>query len=257
MNLTLHVWRQPGPEANGAFVTYEARDISPEMSFLEMLDVVNEGLVARGERPIAFDSDCREGICGSCGLMINGTAHGPMRATATCQLHMRSFTDGQAVWIEPWRARAFPVIRDLVVNRGALDHIIAAGGFISVNTGSAPEANSIPVPKQDADDAMDAAACIGCGACVAACPNGSASLFTAAKISHLGLLAQGQAERSRRALRMVTQMDVEGFGHCTLYGECQEACPKDISINTIARMNADYLRASFGARAEKVTSGTG
>jgi succinate dehydrogenase / fumarate reductase iron-sulfur subunit len=257
VNLTLHVWRQPGPEAGGAFVTYEARDISPEMSFLEMLDVVNEGLVARGERPIAFDSDCREGICGSCGLMINGAAHGPMRATATCQLHMRSFTDGQAVWIEPWRARAFPVIRDLVVNRGALDHIIAAGGFISVNTGSAPEANSIPVPKQDADDAMDAAACIGCGACVAACPNGSASLFTAAKISHLGLLAQGQAERSRRALRMVTQMDVEGFGHCTLYGECQEACPKDISINTIARMNGDYLRASFSARSEKVAGGTG
>jgi succinate dehydrogenase / fumarate reductase iron-sulfur subunit len=257
VNLTLHVWRQPGPEAAGAFATYEARDISPEMSFLEMLDVVNEGLVARGERPIAFDSDCREGICGSCGLMINGTAHGPMRATATCQLHMRSFTDGEAVWIEPWRARAFPVIRDLVVNRGALDRIIAAGGFISVNTGSAPEANSIPVPKQDADDAMDAAACIGCGACVAACPNGSASLFTAAKISHLGLLAQGQAERSRRALRMVAQMDAEGFGHCTLYGECQEACPKDISINTIARMNGDYLRASVAARSEKVTSGAG
>ena len=257
MDLTLQVWRQASRTADGKFVTYEAKGISPDASFLEMLDILNDELVEKGEEPIAFDSDCREGICGSCGLMINGTAHGPMRATATCQLHMRSFTDGQAVWIEPWRARAFPVLRDLVVNRGALDHIIAAGGFISVNTGSAPEANSIPVPKQDADDAMDAAACIGCGACVAACPNGSASLFTAAKISHLGLLAQGQAERSRRALRMVTQMDVEGFGHCTLYGECQEACPKDISINTIARMNGDYLRASFGARSEKVASGTG
>jgi succinate dehydrogenase / fumarate reductase iron-sulfur subunit len=257
MNLTLHVWRQSGPDAEGAFVTYEARDISPEMSFLEMLDVVNEGLVARRERPIAFDSDCREGICGACGLMINGTAHGPMRATATCQLHMRTFADGDAVWIEPWRARAFPVVRDLVVNRGALDRIIAAGGFISVNTGSAPEANGLPVAKQDAEAAMDSAACIGCGACVAACPNGSASLFTAAKLSHLGLLPQGQPERSRRALRMVAHMDAEGFGHCTLYGECQEACPKDISINTIARMNRDYLRATLSAEAESSRGGEG
>jgi succinate dehydrogenase / fumarate reductase iron-sulfur subunit len=242
MNLTLHVWRQPGPRTEGRMVTYRATDISEHMSFLEMLDVVNEGLIATGEDPIAFDHDCREGICGSCGMMINGVAHGPMKATATCQLHMRSFRDGDEIWIEPWRARAFPVIRDLVVDRGALDRIVAAGGYISVSTGSAPEANSILVAKQDVDAAMDAAACIGCGACVAACPNGSASLFTGAKISHLGLLPQGQPERYRRALSMVTQMDLEHFGHCTLYGECQEACPKEISIDTIARMNRDYLR---------------
>jgi len=257
MNLELHVWRQPSPNASGAFVTYAAVDISPDMSFLEMLDVVNEGLVASGNEPIAFDHDCREGICGSCGMIINGVAHGPMKATATCQLHMRHFNDGAVVWIEPWRARAFPVVKDLVVNRAALDRIIAAGGFISVNTGSPPEANSLPVPKQDADDAMDAAACIGCGACVAACPNGSASLFTAAKVSHLGLLPHGQPERMRRALRMVAQMDVEGFGHCTLFGECQEACPKEISIDTIARMNRDYLRATVAHREEKAAAGTG
>src|SRR5262245_27673417 len=191
MNLELHVWRQAAASATGSFVTYAAKDISPDMSFLEMLDVVNEGLVADGKEPIAFDHDCREGICGSCGMMINGIAHGPMKATATCQLHMRHFKDGDVVWIEPWRARAFPVVKDLVVNRAALDRVVAAGGFISVNTGSAPEANSLPVGKQEADDAMDAAACIGCGACVAACPNGSASLFTAAKISHLGLLPHG------------------------------------------------------------------
>jgi len=257
MNLELHVWRQASPNAGGAFVTYAAVDISPDMSFLEMLDVVNEGLVASGKEPIAFDHDCREGICGSCGMIINGVAHGPMKATATCQLHMRHFNDGAVVWIEPWRARAFPVVKDLVVNRAALDRIIAAGGFISVNTGSPPEANSLPVPKQDADDAMDAAACIGCGACVAACPNGSASLFTAAKVSHLGLLPHGQPERMRRALRMVAQMDVEGFGHCTLFGECQEACPKEISIDTIARMNRDYLRATVAHREEKAPAGTG
>ncbi|HEV8234995.1 MAG TPA: succinate dehydrogenase/fumarate reductase iron-sulfur subunit [Gemmatimonadaceae bacterium] len=257
MNLELHVWRQASPNARGAFVTYAAVDISPDMSFLEMLDVVNEGLVANGNEPIAFDHDCREGICGSCGMIINGVAHGPMKATATCQLHMRHFNDGAVVWIEPWRARAFPVVKDLVVNRAALDRIIAAGGFISVNTGSPPEANSLPVPKQDADDAMDAAACIGCGACVAACPNGSASLFTAAKVSHLGLLPHGQPERMRRALRMVAQMDVEGFGHCTLFGECQEACPKEISIDTIARMNRDYLRATVAHREEKAPAGTG
>jgi len=257
MNLELHVWRQASPNASGAFVTYAAVDISPDMSFLEMLDVVNEGLVANGNEPIAFDHDCREGICGSCGMIINGVAHGPMKATATCQLHMRRFNDGAVVWIEPWRARAFPVVKDLVVNRAALDRIIAAGGFISVNTGSPPEANSLPVPKQDADDAMDAAACIGCGACVAACPNGSASLFTAAKVSHLGLLPHGQPERMRRALRMVAQMDVEGFGHCTLFGECQEACPKEISIDTIARMNRDFLRASVAHREEKAPAGTG
>jgi len=257
VNLELHVWRQAAPDAEGSFVTYHAKDVSPDMSFLEMLDVVNEGLVATGSEPIAFDHDCREGICGSCGMMINGVAHGPMRATATCQLHMRHFKDGEVVWIEPWRARAFPVVRDLVVNRGALDRIVAAGGFISVNTGSAPEANSVPVPKQDADDAMDAAACIGCGACVAACPNGSVSLFTAAKISHLGLLPHGQPERNRRALHMVAQMDAEGFVHCTLFGECQEACPKEISIDTIARMNRDYLRASVMHRGEKAVAGTG
>ena len=243
MNLTLHVWRQPAPNADGRMVTYRATDITEHMSFLEMLDVVNEELIARGEEPIAFDHDCREGICGSCGMMINGVAHGPMKATATCQLHMRSFRDGDEIWIEPWRARAFPVIRDLVVDRSALDRIIAAGGYISVSTGTAPEANTVPVPKSDSDAAMDAAACIGCGACVAACPNGSASLFTGAKVSHLGLLPQGQPERYRRALSMVTQMDLERFGHCTLLGECQEACPKEISIDTIARMNRDFMRA--------------
>jgi len=257
MNLTLHVWRQSGPNAQGKLERYEARDISPDMSFLEMLDVVNEGLVESGQMPIAFDHDCREGICGSCGMMINGVAHGPMKGTATCQLHMRSFEDGADVYIEPWRSRAFPVIKDLVVNRSALDRIIAAGGFITANTGGAQDANSILVPKHDSDDAMDAAACIGCGACVAACPNGSASLFTAAKISHLGLLPQGQPERHRRAGRMVAQMDAEGFGHCTFYGECQEACPKEISIDTIARMNGDYLRSTLAAREEKALGGAG
>jgi succinate dehydrogenase / fumarate reductase iron-sulfur subunit len=257
MRLTLNVWRQPSQKANGFFVTYEANDVSEEMSFLEMLDVVNEGLIAKGEMPIAFDHDCREGICGMCGLMINGVAHGPSRGTATCQLHMRSFKDGDTVWIEPWRSAGFPVLRDLVVNRGSLDRIIQAGGYISVNTGSAVDANAIPVPKRDADDAMDAAACIGCGACVAACPNGSASLFTAAKISHLGHLPQGQAERSRRALAMVEQMDAEGFGPCTLFGECQEACPKEISIDVIARMNRDYLAATLKKRPERVIADAG
>jgi succinate dehydrogenase / fumarate reductase iron-sulfur subunit len=256
MNLQLRVWRQPSAQSAGSFVTYAAKDISPDMSFLEMLDVVNEGLVANGTEPIAFDHDCREGICGSCGVMINGIAHGPMKATATCQLHMRHFKDGDVIRVEPWRSRAFPVVKDLVVNRGALDRLIAAGGYISVNTGSPSEANAVAVPKQDADDAMDAAACIGCGACVAACPNGSASLFTAAKVSHLGLLPQGQPERMRRALRMVAQMDVEGFGHCTLYGECQEACPKEISIDTIARMNRDYMRAVVTHREEKALAGS-
>jgi len=257
MNLTLFVWRQSSANAKGAMQRYEARDITPEMSFLEMLDVVNEGLIESGAAPIAFDHDCREGICGSCGLMINGVAHGPMRGTATCQLHMRTFKDGDTIYIEPWRSRAFPVIKDLVVNRGALDRIIAAGGFITAPTGSAQDANAIPVPKYAADDAMDAAACIGCGACVAACPNGSASLFTAAKISHLGTLPQGQPERRRRASRMVAQMDAEGFGHCTLYGECQDACPKEISIDTIARMNHDFSVATLTAREEKVLGGAG
>ena len=247
MNLTLRVWRQPGPSVDGGLQDYKAADISPDMSFLEMLDVVNERLIEQGQVPIAFDHDCREGICGSCGMMINGVAHGPSRATATCQLHMRSFKDGDTIIIEPWRARAFPVIKDLVVNRGALDRIIASGGFISAPTGSAQDANSLPVAKQDSDSAMDAAACIGCGACVAACPNGSASLFTGAKISHLGLLPQGQPERYRRALNMVAQMDLEQFGGCTLFGECQEACPKEISIDVITRMNRDFLVAAVTA----------
>jgi succinate dehydrogenase / fumarate reductase, iron-sulfur subunit len=255
MRLTLHVWRQPGPDAEGKFVTYEAANVSPEMSFLEMLDVVNEGLTGRNEAPIAFDHDCREGICGACGMMINGVAHGPERGTATCQLHMRSFKDGDEVWIEPWRARAFPVVKDLCVNRGSLDRIIAAGGYISAYTGGAPDGNAIPIPKDNVDASMDAAACIGCGACVAACPNGSASLFTAAKISHLGLLPQGQPERYRRVLSMVAQMDAEHFGHCTLYGECQEACPKEISIDTISRLNRDFLRASVLARPQAELSG--
>jgi succinate dehydrogenase / fumarate reductase, iron-sulfur subunit len=257
MKLTLYVWRQAGADAAGKMERYEATDISSDMSFLEMLDVVNEGLVETGQMPIAFDHDCREGICGSCGMMINGVAHGPSRGTATCQLHMRSFEDGATVYIEPWRSRAFPVIKDLVVNRAALDRIIASGGFISAHTGSAQDANNLLVPKHDSDASMDSAACIGCGACVAACPNGSASLFTAAKISHLGLLPQGQPERTRRAKRMVAQMDQEGFGHCTFYGECQEACPKEISIDTIARMNRDYLAAALTEKEEKQLAGAG
>jgi succinate dehydrogenase / fumarate reductase iron-sulfur subunit len=257
VHVTLFVWRQPGPGAPGAMQRYETDDVSPDMSFLEMLDVLNESLIGRGEQPIAFDHDCREGICGSCGMMIDGVAHGPMKGTATCQLHMRSFADGAAIRVEPWRSAAFPVIKDLVVNRGAFDRIIAAGGFITAPTGGAQDANDIQVAKQAADSAMDAAACIGCGACVAACPNGSASLFTAAKISHLGLLPQGQPERTRRALRMVEQMDAEGFGHCTLYGECQEACPKEISIDTIARMNRDYITATITHREERIQAGTG
>lgn len=245
MKLTLHVWRQAGPKAKGRMVVYEANDIKPDMSFLEMLDVVNEGLTLRGEMPIAFDHDCREGICGMCGLMINGVAHGPMKGTATCQLHMRSFKDGDTIYIEPWRARAFPVIKDLTVDRSALDRIIQAGGFITAATGGAQDANTVLIPKINVDNAMDAAACIGCGACVAACPNASASLFTAAKITHLGLLPQGQPERYRRALQMVEQMDLEHFGSCTLHGECQEACPKEISIDTITRMNRDFIRAGL------------
>lgn len=258
MKLTLRVWRQAGPNADGAFREYQANDVSPDMSFLEMLDVVNEQLTAKGEVPIAFDHDCREGICGMCGLMINGSAHGPMPATTTCQLHMRSFTDGETITIEPWRATAFPVLRDLCVDRGALDRIVQAGGFVSVQTGNAPDGNALPVPKQDADAAMDAAACIGCGACVAACPNASASLFTAAKIAHLGHLPQGQPERYRRALKMVAQMDLEHFGGCTLFGECQEACPKEISIDTIAWMNRDFLAASaFELPESRKASGSG
>jgi len=257
VRLTLHVWRQKHRNHAGRFVTYEAGDISPDMSFLEMLDVVNEGLIGRGEDPIAFDHDCREGICGTCGMMINGHAHGPRRATTACQLHMRSFRDGETIVIEPWRATAFPVIKDLVVDRGPFDRIVAAGGFISVPTGSAPDGNSIPVPKTVADRAMDAAACIGCGACVAACPNASAMLFTAAKVSHLGLLPQGQPERGERALRMVARMDAEGFGTCTNHYECEAACPKEISVEFIARMNRDYVRASLTGSGQPLSKDTG
>jgi succinate dehydrogenase / fumarate reductase iron-sulfur subunit len=245
VKLTLHVWRQRSARDGGRFVTYTPTDISPDMSFLEMLDVVNEGLIGRGEDPIAFDHDCREGICGTCGMVINGAAHGPRRATTACQLHMRSFKDGDAITIEPWRATAFPVLKDLVVDRTAFDRIIAAGGFITVPTGSAPDGNAIPIPKTDADQAMDAAACIGCGACVAACPNASAMLFTSAKLAHLGLLPQGQPERDTRALKMVAQMDEEGFGSCTNHFECEAACPKEISVEWIARLYRDYMRATL------------
>jgi succinate dehydrogenase / fumarate reductase, iron-sulfur subunit len=248
MNLTLRVWRQEDRTVPGRLVEYQARGISPDMSFLEMLDVVNEGLIEAGEPPIAFDHDCREGICGSCGLMINGKAHGPLSHMATCQLHMRHFREGDTITVEPWRAGAFPVIKDLVVDRGAFDRIIAAGGFISVNTGSAPEANMLPVPKPVAERAMDAAQCIACGACVAQCPNGAAQLFTAAKVSHLALLPQGQPERWDRVERMVAKMEAEAFGSCTNYGECEAVCPKGISIDFIARMNRDFLRAQFRGR---------
>ena len=249
MDLILHVWRQAGPDQPGRMVTYadEARDISPDMSFLEMLDIVNERLIARGEEPIAFEHDCREGICGSCGMMINGQAHGPQKGTATCQLHMRKFEDGDSITVEPWRAAAFPVIRDLVVDRGSLDRIIEAGGYITSPTGAAPDANLILVPKEAADAAMDAAACIGCGACVAACPNSAAQLFTAAKIQHLNLLPQGQAERYTRTKAMVDTME-EYFGSCTNHAECQEACPKEISIDFIAYMNRDYVKAQIKNR---------
>ena len=250
MNLTLYVWRQNGPGDRGRMERYEARDISEHMSFLEMLDVVNEGLIAQGVVPIAFDHDCREGICGMCGFMVNGVAHGPQRGTTVCQLHMRHFKDGDTLYLEPWRARAFPVVRDLIVDRSAFDRIIAAGGYISVSTGSAVEANAIPVPKEKADLAMDAAACIGCGACVAMCPNASAALFTAAKISH-GLLPQGQAERDRRAIGMVLQMTRERFGQCTNMGQCEAVCPKNISIEAIARMHRDYISASATGRGGK------
>ena len=248
MDLTLHVWRQ-APGSEGRMVTYteEAKGISPDMSFLEMLDTVNERLIVKGEEPIAFEHDCREGICGSCGMMINGQAHGPQRGTATCQLHMRKFSDGDEIFVEPWRARAFPVLRDLIVDRQAFDRIVEAGGYISAPTGAAPDGNLIPVPKEAADAAMDAAACIGCGACVAACPNSAAQLFTAAKLQHLNLLPQGQAERYRRTQAMVDTME-EYFGSCTMHGECQEACPKEISVDFIAYMNRDYVKAQFKNR---------
>jgi succinate dehydrogenase / fumarate reductase iron-sulfur subunit len=249
MNFTLKVWRQKDAQEKGAMVAYQARDISPDMSFLEMLDVVNQGLVERGEEPIAFDHDCREGICGSCCLMINGRAHGPERGVASCQTFMRHFRDGDTIYVEPWRAKAFPLIKDLVVDRSALDRIIQAGGFVSVNTGGAPDGNTLPVPQPTQERAMDAAACIGCGACVAACKNASAMLFTAAKVSQLALLPQGQPERADRVRKMVEQMDREGFGNCTNYYECEAACPKEISVQFIAKMNREYLSASVNAAA--------
>jgi succinate dehydrogenase / fumarate reductase, iron-sulfur subunit len=254
LNLTLQVWRQKNAASEGKMVTYHASDISTDMSFLEMLDVVNEELIARGEEPIAFDHDCREGICGMCGMMINGVAHGPERATTACQLHMRHFRDGETITIEPWRARAFPVIKDLIVDRGAFDRIIQVGGYITAPTGGAQDANAILVPKADADAAFDYAACIGCGACVAMCPNASAMLFTAAKVAHLGHLPQGQPERDDRVLRMVEQMDVEGFGACTNIGECAAVCPKEIPMDVISFMNRDLLRATRRKDREAKTS---
>jgi succinate dehydrogenase / fumarate reductase iron-sulfur subunit len=244
VNLTLRIWRQPDPQNKGRMITYRVTDVSPDMSFLEMLDMLNERLTLEGEEPVAFDHDCREGICGMCGLMINGVAHGPERATTTCQLHMRQFKDGDTIDVEPWRARAFPVVKDLVVDRSAFDRIIQAGGYVSAPTGSAPDAHAVPVPKADADAAFEAATCIGCGACVAACPNGSAMLFTAAKVTHLGLLPQGQPERRDRVLEMVAAQDEAGFGGCTNAGECTPACPKGIPLEVIGRLNRDHLKAT-------------
>lgn len=243
MNLTLRVWRQKSADAPGQFVEYKANDISPDMSFLEMLDVVNEELIKTGQEPIAFDHDCREGICGTCGMVINGVAHGPLAATTACQLHMRHFKDGDHLTLEPWRARPFPVIKDLVVDRSAFDRIIQAGGFISVATGGTPDGNAIPIGKPEADHAMDAAACIGCGACVAACKNASAMLFVAAKVSHLNTLPQGKVEQDQRVLNMVKAMDDEGFGNCTVLGSCEAVCPKEISLDFISQMNREYRRA--------------
>ena len=255
MRVLLHVWRQAGPQQPGRFERYEVPDVSEHMSFLEMLDVLNERLVAEGREPAAFEHDCREGICGSCGVVINGDPHGPVDRVTACQLHMRSFRDGQELWIEPWRARAFPVLKDLVVDRSALDRVIQAGGYISVRTGSAPDANAVPVPKLSADSAMDAAACIGCGACVAACPNGSAMLFTAAKVAHLALLPQGQPERSERVVAMVDRMDGEGFGGCTNHGACEAACPKGISLDFIALLNRDLVRGALAYRPPPAEAG--
>jgi succinate dehydrogenase / fumarate reductase iron-sulfur subunit len=248
MNLTLKIWRQRNGQTPGHFETYEAKGVSEDMSFLEMLDVVNEEIIAAGKDPVAFDSDCREGICGMCSLVINGVPHGGHRGTATCQLHMRHFKDGQTITIEPWRARAFPIVRDLVVNRSSFDRIIQSGGFIGVNTGGTPDGNALPIAKEIADRSMDAAACIGCGACVAACKNASAMLFVAAKVSHLNLLPQGHPEKNARALAMVTQMDKEGFGSCTVTGSCEAVCPKEISLNFIAKLNRDYGLAALKGR---------
>ncbi|HEY5957717.1 MAG TPA: succinate dehydrogenase/fumarate reductase iron-sulfur subunit [Polyangiaceae bacterium] len=248
MNLVLHVWRQPAANKPGKFERYEVKGVSEHQSFLEMMDLLNEQLVSEGREPVAFDSDCREGICGTCGIVINGRPHGPQKATTTCQLHMRHFKNGDELTLEPWRAKAFPVLRDLVVDRSAFDRIIQAGGYISARAGAAPEANSVPVPKQNADLAMDAAACIGCGACVASCPNASAMLFTSAKIGHLNLLPQGAPEAEDRVRNMVAQMEAEGFGHCTNHLECEAACPKEISTDFIARMNRQFMGAMVTAR---------
>ena len=255
MKLKLNVWRQKNGASPGRFVTYDANGVSKDMSFLEMLDVLNEELMGQGQDPIAFDHDCREGICGACSMVINGRPHGPQKNTTACQLHMRQFKDGDEITIEPWRAKAFPVIRDLAVDRGAFDRIIQAGGFVSVTTGNAPDGNAIPVPKEDADRAMDAAACIGCGACVAACPNASAMLFTSAKVAHLALLPQGQPERMERARKMVAAMDAEDFGGCTNHGECEAACPKGISLENIALLNRDFMKATMAKRPERALSG--
>jgi succinate dehydrogenase / fumarate reductase iron-sulfur subunit len=248
MRLKLKIWRQTGPTAAGRLEDYSADDVSPDMSFLEMLDVVNEGLIRQGKDAIAFDSDCREGICGMCSLMVNGIAHGPDRGTTVCQLHMRRFKDGDTITIEPWRARGFPVVKDLVVDRSAFDRIIAAGGFVSVNCGGAQDGNNIPISREVAESAMDSAACIGCGACVAACKNASAHLFMSAKISHLAQLPQGQVERSARVVAMINQADAEGFGSCSNEGECEAVCPKEIPISNIARMTREYARAVFSAK---------
>ncbi|MBI2070253.1 MAG: succinate dehydrogenase/fumarate reductase iron-sulfur subunit [Elusimicrobia bacterium] len=257
MNFTLRVWRQKSPGAPGKLVAYEADNVTGDMSFLEMLDMVNEKLLAKGEEPIAFDSDCREGICGMCSLVINGRAHGPQKGTATCQLFMRSFKNGATITIEPFRAAAFPPVKDLTVDRSSFDRIMAAGGFVSVGTGQAPDANATLIPKNTAEAAMDAAACIGCGACVAACPNASAMLFVSAKVSHLALLPQGAPERDRRAPAMVRQMDAEGFGNCSNEAECEAACPKEIKLGNIARLNRELLRAGFCSQEETKKTGGG
>jgi succinate dehydrogenase / fumarate reductase iron-sulfur subunit len=255
LNLKLKIWRQKSAKDQGRFVEYDAKNVSEDASFLEMLDQVNEQLVMKGEEPIVFDHDCREGICGSCGFMINGQAHGPMKHTTVCQLHMRNFQDGETLVLEPWRANAFPIIKDLMTNRSAFDRIIAAGGYVSVDTGNAQDANNIPVPKPDADAAFESATCIGCGACVASCKNASAMLFTSAKITHLALLPQGQVERNERALDMISQMDEEGFGNCTTTGACSASCPKGISLSNIALMNRELLKATLNKK--KTVEGDG